>query len=100
MASEQSVRVTNAFHKYVRTGDKTLIQPFGAVEIERAIIEYSNPVDKHAPFYRAMEVRLAEIQKRDRTKTDTLQRWEDRILFLFIGVVVTILANLIWRWIS
>ncbi len=47
MVSKRSQEVANAFDKYIRKGDRSLIETFSNQEIERTLSEYSAGILPH-----------------------------------------------------
>jgi hypothetical protein len=57
--SEKSIIIADAFHKYVETGDKSLIENYNCEDIELTLLQYS--ADKGWAHYNAMEKRINEL---------------------------------------
>ncbi len=93
MASKRSGEVTNAFDKWVRTGDKSHVEDFTKEEIERALIEYS--ADKGFSFYDAMERRLQELKEAEALSLSRKERWKERIISFLLGIAVGVIISLI-----
>jgi len=67
LPTKESQIIASDFTKYVRTGDKSLIEKYKLQEVELALFQYS--ADKDFPHYKAMESRVNEL-KQIQNKTD------------------------------
>ena len=86
---DKSQKIGNAFAKYVKTSDKSLIESFTEEQIEMTLIQYSR--QKGTPFYEAMDRRLADLKQERRYKRASKEKWKDRM----IGVVLALIVGLI-----
>lgn len=59
---EKSSQIVNAFLEYVRTQNESLINGFKLKDIKFALLQYH--ADKGFPFYKAMEMRIEELEKK------------------------------------
>lgn len=59
---EKSSQIVNAFSEYIRTQNESLINGFKLKDIKFALLQYH--ADKGFPFYKAMEMRIEELEKR------------------------------------
>ena len=59
--SVQSQIIASDFGKYVKTGDKSLIEKYKLEEVELALFQYS--ADKDFPHYKAMESWVSELKQ-------------------------------------
>ncbi len=59
--SEKSQKIASGFTRYVRTGDKSLIENYKLEEVELALFQYS--ADKDFSHYKAMESRVSELRQ-------------------------------------
>ena len=94
MVTDGSNQVSNAFHKYAETGDKSQIRHFTEGQIELAIIQFTNSVDRNAPFYHAMERRVAELRKQEEKTRKAIDVWKDRAIGFVIAVLVILFGTL------
>ena len=97
MPSAESGRVTNAFHRFAKSADMSDIEEFSVPQIERALVEYSNRVDRTSPFYLAMQMRLEELKRSEHSTVASKRRWVDIAIGIAVGVVATLIANAVWR---
>lgn len=65
--SKESQKIASDFTRYVKTGDKSLIENYKLEEVELALFQYS--ADKDFPHYKAMESRVSEL-KQIKNKTE------------------------------
>ncbi len=66
MPTEKSQQIVNAFSKYIKTQDSSLIKEFKSEDIQFALLQYH--ADKNFLFYKAMEMRIEELkEKKSRT---------------------------------
>lgn len=79
VSSERSLKIGNAFSKYTRTGNKSLVEEFTQDEIEIAILQYH--LDKGWPHYMAMEKRVVELKEVEerKNKTKNEKKEDDRV---------------------
>ncbi len=92
MLSQQSIRVTNAFQRYAKSGDSGEIQEFTAEEIDRAIIEFANPVDRTSPFYVAMVARRVELGDLKMAAEASRHRWVAYVVTFVGGALLALLG--------
>jgi len=97
MVSDITNQVWGAFKRYAESGDKAGTYSFSQEQIELTIAQFTNSVDRNAPPYKAMEIRLAELKEEAERKRSRSEVWKDRLIGIAIGVIVTLLANVIWR---
>ena len=60
--TEKSSQIVNAFSKYLGTQDVSLINGFKVEDVKFALLQYH--LDRGVPFYRAMEMRVEELEKK------------------------------------
>jgi len=94
LPNERSKEIGNAFHKYVETSDKALIEQYKRDEIELALVQYYR--DKGWPHYNAMEKRVAELQTLESDKSARKDKLKDRIITFILGLV----SGIILLWIG
>jgi hypothetical protein len=63
MPTERATNIANAFVKYAKNGDKSVIKDFSREEIEATLLQYHQ--DKGWPAYVAMEKRVEELREED-----------------------------------
>ena len=100
MPSARSVEVVAAFQQYVKTGNKCFVKTFTANEIELALLQHSNVLAKDLPYFKAMEVRREELNQEENERAQCIKVWKERVVGIVIGVVVTLIANFLWKLIS
>ena len=100
MVSEESNRIWTAFTQFALTGDETLISSFSRQQIEFTITQFTNKSDRNDRAYKAMELRLAILKEHEDSKRDTSAAWKDRLIGIVFGVIITILGNALWKWIT
>ena len=91
--SEKSQKIVNAFTKYVETGDKSLTKDYKCEDIELSLLQYS--ADKGWAHYNAMEIRIAELKEIEKERKNIKEKWKDRIIGFFFGVVISVIAGLL-----
>jgi hypothetical protein len=89
MITKESQQITNSFQQYVKTGDVVHIKAFSRKQIEFAIIQSANPVDSKSPFYIAMQKRVADLKEKEVTR----KRWVERVIFMILGSILTMLVT-------
>jgi len=99
MVSNQSNKVWSAFSNYAKTGNKSLLASFSRDQIDLAIAQFTNSVDRNNPAYKAMEMRVAELRAQEEQKRTKSEVWKDRCIGFFFaiaaGLVVAILVCLL-----
>ncbi len=97
MVEDQSNKVWNAFSKYTKTGDKSLLTPFSLDQIDLAIAYFTNAVDRNNPAYKAMEMRVVELQAQEEQKRTKSEVWKDRCIGFFFAIAAgLVVAFLVW----
>ena len=91
--SEKSIKIANAFHKYVETGNKSLIKDYKCEDIELTLLQYS--ASKGWPNYNAMEKRINELKEIEKERKNIKEKWQDRIIGFFFGVAISVVAGLL-----
>jgi len=91
--SEKSIIIADAFHKYVETGDKSLIENYNCEDIELTLLQYS--ADKGWAHYNAMEKRINELKDIEKERKNIKEKWQDRIIGFFFGVAISVVAGLL-----
>lgn len=92
--SEKSQEIASAFTRYAKTGNKSEIEGYKREEIEIALFQYSE--DKDYPHYKAMERRINELKEIKEENKRNKERWEDRIIGFFFGII----AGLLLYWLT
>lgn len=75
--SKESQKIASDFTRYVRTGDKSLIENYKLEEVELALFQYN--ADKDFPHYKAMESRIGELKQaknKEGNKADKVSQQE------------------------
>ncbi len=62
MASDKTLAIIAAFHKFLQTGDKGLIEAYTRTDITAALSEISPGDSRHA-WYKAMEKRVDQLER-------------------------------------
>lgn len=83
--SDRSMAIANNFVKYIKTGDKAVIEPYTLEELKRVKYEYSR--DSRKEFYKAIEDRIKKIEAIRERKENKKEKWLDRLIGFIIGVV-------------
>ena len=96
--SEKSREIASAFTRYAETGDKSEIKGYKREEIEIVFFQYSR--DKDYPHYRAMERRINELKEIENENKNIKEKWKDRIIGFFFGVVISVIAGLLLYWLT
>jgi len=78
MASEKSNEIVNKFCKYIKIGNKTLIECYSIEELRRAKYEYAQ--DSYREFYKAIEDRIKELEDMRIHQRSIRERWKDRFI--------------------
>jgi len=91
--SEKSKKIANSFHKYVETGDNSLIKDYKCEDIELALLQYS--ADKGWAHYNAMGKRISELKEIEKERKNIKEKWKDRIIGFFFGVTISVVAGLL-----
>ncbi len=94
---ERSVEITDAFLKFVETGEKSLIEGFNREEIESALFEFHKDKLQGLPYYHAMRGRLAELEDLERSQREE-ERWKDRIIGLLSGLILALIVILLRKY--
>ncbi len=100
--SRRSQEVTNAFQRFVKGGDKSLIESFSIQEVEKALAEYA--LDKEFPFYITMGQRLEklkeiknrrhqEIRDRENRKNNLRRRVADHLGGFALGILLLLISH-------
>lgn len=87
--SEKSREIVGAFKEYTDTGDNKLIEKYSLEEIKFAMLPYA--AVSNAAFYKAMENRIAALEKTNTERKSRKEKWKDR----FIGSIFTIILFVI-----
>lgn len=103
MPTQRATEIANAFTKYAKTGDKSLIKEFTREEIEATLLQYH--LDKGWAHYIAMEKRIEELKEGQRSSKKTDKKWYEKTeiqVALIVGLF-TLLAAFIsaphwWPW--
>lgn len=96
--SEQSKRIAHEFSKYVKTGNKSLIENFTLEEIETAFLQFSR--HKDTSHYEAMNRRIDELKEIEKNKKSNREKWKDRLIGAIIGLVVSLVVGLLLYWLT
>ena len=97
MASDIANLVWNAFHRYAESGDKTGTLSFSQEQLELTLAQFTNRVDRNTPPYKAIEMRVAELKEEAEVKRNQAAIWKDRAIGIIMGIIVTLLASMIWK---
>lgn len=87
--SDKSAEIVNKFCSYIKTGNKTLIEPYSLEELKRAKYEYS--VDSYREFYKAIEDRIKDLEKISDEGKKRKEKWIDRIVTFILGIAAGLL---------
>lgn len=90
MPDKRASEIGNAFIKFTKTGDKSLIEGFTREEIESALAQYH--LDKGWAHYDAMERRIRELREEEVYLRDRKDILKDRLIGFVLGIIATIAA--------
>jgi hypothetical protein len=82
--SEESREIAGVFSQYATSGDKNLIKNIPRAKIEIALMQWI--AHKELPQYKAMELRLNELNEEDKAKRTQKEKWKDRIIGAIFGL--------------
>ena len=68
MPTEKSQQIVNVFSQYIKTQNAALIKEFKLEDIKFALVQYH--ADKNFPFYKAMEMRIKELEGKESKNVD------------------------------
>lgn len=88
--SDKSMAIADNFVKYIREGNKSLIEQYSIEELRRTKYEYAR--DSNREFYKAIEDRIAELEEAKKKKESKKDKWFDRGVGFVIGVISAILV--------
>jgi hypothetical protein len=94
--SNESREIAGAFSRYATSGDKNLIKDVPKGKIEIALMQYIAVAGKEYPLYKAMELRLNELNEEDKAKRTQKEKWKDRV----IGAVFGLIGGLILAYVK
>lgn len=105
MVSQKASEVANAFTKYAKTGDKSIIEQFTCENIEVAILQYH--LDKGWPHYEAMEKRVLELKEEEgyrknenrqsKNETKEEKRHKTIVMLTIISICVAFSGSVAWN---
>lgn len=88
-APDYGLNIAEAFQKYLKTGDMSLIEEYSAKELQVAISRLSPYYDNNKLWYRAVEQRIDELAAKEGRKQDEISegflRFKDRWLSKLIA---------------
>lgn len=87
--SDKSAKIVNKFCEYIKTGNKTLVEPYSLEELKRAKYEYS--ADSYREFYKAIEDRIKDLEKISDEGKKRKEKWIDRIVTFILGIAAGLL---------
>lgn len=96
--SDRSMQIANNFVKYIKDGDKSLIEQYTLEELKRTKYEYSR--DSNREFYKAIEDRIVEFEEAKKKKENKKDKWFDRAVGFAIGVVSALLVAWLLRFLK
>ncbi len=91
---ERLIEIAEAFFKFIKTGEKSLIENFTREEIELTLSQVDSDKAQELPYYAAMKKRIAELREIERYK----QKWEDRIIGFISGLIVALIIILLKKY--
>lgn len=102
MPTQRAVEITNAFMKYAKTGDESIIKEFTRKEIEVALLQYH--LDMGSPFYIAMENRIEELKEEEKHEEAKQEKWYKNPKIVVSSIVVLLAAFISgphwWSWLK
>ena len=103
MPTQRAIEIANAFTKYAKAGDKSIIKQFTREEIETTLLQYH--LDRGWVHYVAMEKRIEELKEGQGSNKKTGENWykKTEIQAALIGGLFLLLAAFIsaphwWPW--
>src|SRR4030043_1744528 len=103
MISKEATEIANAFTKYAKTGDRSLIEKYTRKQIEMTLLQYH--MDSGWPHYKAMEKRMEEIKEEEKNAKDERKQGRHEIeetkrhsqaLRVSIVSVILVAGGIIW----
>ena len=93
MPTQRAIEIANAFTKYAKTGDKSIIKQFTREEIETTLLQYH--LDRGQVHYVAMEKRIEELKEGQGSNKKTGENWykKTEIQAALIGGLLQLLAH-------
>ena len=95
---ERLIQIADAFLKFIKTGEKSLIENFPREEIELTLSQVDSDKVQGLPYYGAMKKRVAELRQIERYKRETEQKWEDRIIGFISGLIVALVIIVLRKY--
>jgi hypothetical protein len=90
--------VVTAFHGYLETSEKSLINSFSRDELEKTLnVHSSSRGDRESGWYRAISRRLEEMDREDQYRKKTKERLVDWAIGFFVGVGVLLVGEWILK---
>jgi hypothetical protein len=89
--SEESREIAGAFSQYATSGDKNLVKDIPKGKIEIALMQWIT--HKELPQYKAMELRLSELNEEEKNKRTQKEKWKDRFIGVILGVIATLITG-------
>lgn len=88
----KSTEIIEDFYKYVKTGNKSLIEKYSLEELKIAKYQYHQDSDRE--FYRAIGDRISELESKKSRRRDFIEK----IIFLIIGFILGLASSFLSRY--
>lgn len=93
MPTQRAAEIANAFTKYAKTGDKSIIKQYTREEIETTLLQYH--LDKGWAHYIAMEKRIEELKEEEIRSREKKEKWYKKPWILtIIAIAVAIIFGI------
>jgi len=91
MSPDYGLIIAEAFQKYLKTGDKALIERYSAKELKNAISRLSPYYDNNKQWYRSLEQRIEELEHLESRRRNEFSLSKilttDRIIAFCLGLM-------------
>ena len=96
MNRREALAVINDFHKYLETGDESLVVKYSSTDIRQALNKAVSD-DRNQGWYKEMERRADRLDQSAERVKGRKGRWKEKIIdwvaAFVVGVLVTIVAQ-------
>jgi hypothetical protein len=100
MVTDEANRIWSAFARYAEQRDESLVVEIPREQIESTIAQFTNRVDRDAPAYRSMELRIEKLKELDAEAKDKKKLLQGIGIGFLIGIAVKIIGDYLWRWLT
>ena len=81
---QKYTEISSAFSKFVKTGERRLIESYSRNDIGLTIIHFQKL--KGSERYLAMESRVAELKDLEKTSKEQKYKWKSRIIVFVLSI--------------